>query len=220
MFTAERWCALSFCFFGRFWVFLGFRHSRQPALEETLIIVRPLPRQTTDKTRINDMIRARQIRVISSKGDQLGIMAPSAALQIAEDEGLDLVEVAPKAEPPVCRIMDYGKYRYQMSKRAKESKKHQHTVTVKEIKYRPKTGEHDYENKTKHVREFLQQGNKVKVTIMFRGREMAHPEFGREILEKVVQDVKDLCKESPGSQFGRLEGKNMSIVLNPAKASV
>ena len=165
------------------------------------------------------MIRARQIRVISSKGDQLGIMAPSAAQQIAEDEGLDLVEVAPKADPPVCRIMDYGKYRYQMSKRAKESRKNQHTITVKEIKYRPKTGDHDYDNKTKHVREFLEKGNKVKITIMFRGREMAHPEFGREILARVVDDVKDVCKEPPESEYARLEGRNMSIVLNPAKSS-
>ena len=164
------------------------------------------------------MIRARQIRVISSKGDQLGIMAPSAALHIAEEEGLDLVEVSPKAEPPVCRIMDYGKYRYQLSKREKESKKHQHTVTVKEIKYRPKTGDHDYENKTKHVREFLEQGNKVKITIMFRGREMAHPEFGREILVRVFEDVKDVCKEAPEAALARLEGRNMSVVLTPLKS--
>ena len=145
-------------------------------------------------------------------------MAPSAALSVAEDEGLDLVEVSPKADPPVCRIMDYGKYRYQMSKRSKESKKNQHTVTLKEIKYRPKTGIHDYDNKTKHVREFLQHGNKVKITIMFRGREMAHPEFGREILARVVEDVKDLSQEVPNIWTSRLEGRNMSLVLSPMKA--
>jgi translation initiation factor IF-3 len=106
-----------------------------------------------------------------------------------------------------------------MSKRQKESKKHQHTVTVKEIKYRPKTGEHDYDNKTKHVREFLEAGAKVKITIMFRGREMAHPEFGREILERVIADVKDLCKDPPENSWARLEGRNMSIVLNPLKSA-
>jgi translation initiation factor IF-3 len=130
---------------------------------------------------------------------------------------LDLVEVANKAVPPVCRIMDYGKYRYQQSKRAKESKKHQHTITVKEIKYRPKIDSHDFDFKTNHVRAFLQEGDKVKVTIMFRGREMAHPEFGREILQRVVAATQDLVQERIDATSTRLEGRNMSIVLNPAK---
>ncbi len=172
---------------------------------------------TEDKVRVNEMIRARQVRVIDEEGEQLGIMSPYDARREAEERGLDLVEVAPKAVPPVCRIMDYGKYRYQQSKRAKESKKHQHTVTVKEIKYRPKISEHDFDFKTNHVREFLEAGNKVKVTIMFRGREMAHPEFGREILGRVVQGTKDLLQDEPNTTNARLEGRNMSIVLSPGK---
>ncbi len=170
-----------------------------------------------DKTRINEMIREEQIRVIDDEGEQLGIMKPEDALRDAEEQGLDLVEVAPKAEPPVCRIMDFGKYRYQQSKRAKESKKHQHTVTVKEIKYRPKISDHDFDFKTNHVRDFLKAGNKVKLTIMFRGREMAHPEFGRELLGRVVEDVKDLCQDVANVNFTRLEGRNMSLVLSPNK---
>lgn len=163
------------------------------------------------------MIREEQIRVIDDAGEQLGIMKPEDALRDAEEQGLDLVEVAPKAEPPVCRIMDYGKYRYQQSKRAKESKKHQHTVTLKEIKYRPKISDHDFDFKTNHVRDFLKAGNKVKLTIMFRGREMAHPEFGRDLLGRVVEDVKDLCQEMSNVNFTRLEGRNMSLVLSPNK---
>ena len=163
------------------------------------------------------MIRAPQIRVIDSKGEQLGIMRPEDALREAEARGLDLVEVAPNAQPPVCRLIDYGKYRYQQSKRLKEAKKHQHTITVKEIKYRPKISDHDFDFKTNHVREFLQAGNKVKLTIMFRGREMAHPEFGRNLLERVVQDVADCIQEPPNLSLARLEGRNMSLVISPAK---
>ncbi len=163
------------------------------------------------------MIRAPQVRVVDEKGEQLGIMKPEDALRDAEERGLDLVEVAPNADPVVCRIMDYGKYRYQQSKRAKESKKNQHVVIVKEIKYRPKISAHDFDFKTNHVREFLQAGNKVKLTIMFRGREMAHPEFGRDLLARVLDDVKDLVQDEPNITFTRLEGRNMSVVLSPAK---
>lgn len=176
-----------------------------------------IAKATEDKVRVNERIHARQVRVIDDKGEQLGIMSPGDALQTAYDRGLDLVEVAPQAVPPVCRIMDYGKYKYQQSKRAKESKKNQHTVTVKEVKYRPKIDDHDFDYKTNHVREFLSEGNKVKVTIMFRGREMAHPEFGQEILAKVVEAAKDLSQEHPDVSRTRLEGRNMSIVLSPAK---
>ncbi len=147
----------------------------------------------------------------------MGIMSPQDAMREAEERELDLVEVAPNANPPVCRIMDYGKYRYQMSKRAKESRKHQHQVTVKEIKYRPKIDKHDYDYKTNHVREFLGEGSKVKITIMFRGREMAHPEFGREIIERVIEDTEDMLVEKPDLSRVRLEGRNMSVVLSPSK---
>ncbi|HOH30575.1 MAG TPA: translation initiation factor IF-3, partial [Candidatus Hydrogenedentes bacterium] len=146
-----------------------------------------------DLVRINEQIRARQVRVIGDDGEQLGIMTPRDALREAENRGFDLVEVAPKATPPVCRIMDYGKYRYEQKKRARESRKHQHTVSVKEIKYRPKIDKHDFDFKTNHVREFLAEGNKVRVTIMFRGRELAHQEFGREIIQRVIEATTDLC---------------------------
>lgn len=144
-------------------------------------------------------------------------MAPADALRDAFERGLDLVEVAPNASPTVCRIMDYGKYKYQQSKRAKESRKHQHTVEVKEIKYRPKIDDHDFEYKTNHVREFLTEGNKVKVTVTFRGREMAHPEFGTEILKRVVEATKDLCQEQYDAGKVRLEGRQMIMVMSPTK---
>ena len=147
----------------------------------------------------------------------MGIMAPRDALREAEDRELDLVEVAPKATPPVCRIMDYGKYRYEQKRRTRESRKHQHTVTLKEIKYRPKIDIHDFDYKTNHVREFLSAGNKVKVTIMFRGRELAHPEFGRGILRRVVDATEDLCTGEYRPESLRIEGRNMSLVLAPTK---
>ena len=163
------------------------------------------------------MIRCPQVRVIDHNGEQLGIMRPEDALREAESRGLDLVEVAPMAQPPVCRLIDYGKYRYQQSKRAKEARKHQHTVTVKEIKYRPKISDHDFEFKTNHVKEFLAEGNKVKLTIMFRGREMAHPEFGRELLGRIVDSLKDHVSDPPDTNRLRMEGRNMSVVVSPAK---
>ncbi len=147
----------------------------------------------------------------------MGIMRPEDALRDAEAKGLDLVEVAPNAQPPVCRMIDYGKYRYQQSKRLKEARKHQTIIVVKEIKYRPKISTHDFDFKTNHVREFLEAGNKVKLTIMFRGREMAHPEFGRDLLIRVVEDVKELIQDTPDLKYTRLEGRNMSIVLSPTK---
>ncbi|HOF39708.1 MAG TPA: translation initiation factor IF-3 [Candidatus Hydrogenedentes bacterium] len=167
--------------------------------------------------RINERIRARQVRVIDDEGEQLGIMSPEDALREAEERGLDLVEVAPNARPPVCRILDFGKYKYQQSKRAKESRKHQHVVTIKEVKYRPKIDKHDFNYKTSHVREFLEDGNKVKLTIMFRGREMTHPEFGRDILARVVEATADLLDELPDASRARLEGRNMILMLTPGK---
>jgi len=168
-----------------------------------------------DQTRVNEEIRARQVRVVDEEGEQLGIMSPQDALREAESRSLDLVEVAPQAVPPVCRIMDYGKYRYEQKRRTREARKNQHTVTVKEVKYRPKIDKHDMEFKNNHVREFLEQGNKVKVTIMFRGREMAHPEFGHEILQKVIEASADLTSGEYDVRTVRLEGRNMGIVLNP-----
>ncbi len=173
--------------------------------------------KAVDKVRVNDRIRAPQVRVIDEEGEQLGIMRPEDAMKEAEARGLDLVEVAPNGQPPVCRLIDYGKYRYQQSKRQKEARKHQHTITVKEIKYRPKISDHDFDFKTNHVKEFLEQGNKVKLTIMFRGRELAHPEFGQDLLARVIEDVQDYISEAPDVSRTKLEGRNMSVVLNPAK---
>ena len=166
---------------------------------------------------MNEQIIARQVRVIDEQGNQLGIMSPPDALRDAYERGLDLVEVAPNASPTVCRIMDYGKYKYQQSKREKESRKHQTVIHVKEVKYRPKIDDHDFDYKTNHVREFLTEGNKVKVTITFRGREMAHPEFGQQILARVVEATKDLCQEQHDASRVRLEGRQMVIVMSPSK---
>jgi translation initiation factor IF-3 len=158
------------------------------------------------------MIRAREMRVIDQDGEQLGIMTKEDALQRAEEGGLDLVEVAPDAKPPVCRIMDHGKFKYQQSKRLQQAKKRQTIIIIKEIKLRPKTEEHDYQFKTKHVRRFLQDGHKAKVTIMFRGREMAHVELGRRILDRIAVDMEEICTVE---QMPKQEGRNMTMVLGP-----
>ncbi len=152
----------------------------------------------------------REIRVIDDTGQQLGIMAPPQALAIARQKGLDLVEISPTAVPPVCRIMDYGKYAYQEQKRAREAKKHQKIIEVKEIKFRPKVDEHDYQFKKKHIERFLADGDKVKATIFFRGREMAHPEIGRRILERLIADLGEqaLVESAP-----RQEGNQMHTIL-------
>lgn len=184
---------------------------------EVALIAKTFSKREEDTTRINHDIRAKQVRVVDEHGEQMGILAPEDAIREADSRDLDLVEVAPKADPPVCRIMDYGKYRYEQKRRARESRKHQHTVTVKEIKYRPKIDTHDFDYKTKHVRQFLEEGNKVKVTVMFRGREMAHPQFGRDILKKVVEETQDLCSSEFGPADFKMDGRNMSLVLQPHK---
>ena len=157
--TAEDWCVLPFFVFPG-----GAPDGRGEAQRaRARMEVSRIAKAAEDKVRVNERIHARQVRVIDEKGEQLGIMSPFDAVRTAFDRGLDLVEVAPQASPPVCRIMDYGKFKYQQSKRAKESKKHQHTVTVKEVKYRPKIDDHDFDYKTNHVRAFLQEGNKVLI---------------------------------------------------------
>ncbi len=158
------------------------------------------------------MIRAREVRVIDEDGAQLGIMPTDEALRLAAERSLDLVEVAPDAKPPVCRVMDYGKYKYQQSKRLQQAKKKQKIISVKEIKLRPKTEEHDYQFKTQHIRRFLQDGHKAKVTVMFRGREMAHVELGRRMLDRIAADMEDLAVVE---QIPKQEGRNMTMVLGP-----
>ena len=165
-----------------------------------------------ESLRINEEIRIREVRVTSASGEQLGIMATRDALRMAEEQHLDLVEVAPKAKPPVCRIMDFGKYRYEQQKREKEAKKKQKIVTIKEVKLRPNIEQHDFDVKLKNALRFLEEGNKVKVTIMFRGRELSHPELGREVLNRVSAQLKELVSIE---RDAKLEGKNMTMILAP-----
>ena len=161
--------------------------------------------------RVNERIRVREIRVIDDTGAQLGIMPPQQALTIANQKGLDLVEISPTANPPVCRIMDFGKYQYQEQKRAREARRHQKVIEVKEIKFRPKVDEHDYQFKKKHIERFLDEGDKVKATIFFRGREMAHPEIGRRILERLVEELRDVAI---AETLPRMEGNQMHTILS------
>ena len=151
------------------------------------------------------------MRVVSADGEQLGIMPIQQALETARAKELDLVEVAPEAAPPVCRIMDFGKYQYQEQKRTREAKKHQKVILVKEIKFRPKVDEHDYQFKKKHIERFLGDGDKVKATIFFRGRENAHPEIGRRILERLVDELRDVAI---AETMPRMEGNQMHTILS------
>jgi translation initiation factor IF-3 len=154
--------------------------------------------------------------VIDDEGQQLGVMAPQQALAIARSKGLDLVEVSPTAQPPVCRITDYGRYQYQEQKRTRQAKKHQKTIEIKEIKFRPKVDEHDYQFKKKHVERFLAHGDKVKATIFFRGREMAHPELGRLILERLVEELGETVVQET---IPRMEGNQMHTILSSRTAA-
>ena len=169
-----------------------------------------------DRVRTNERIRVREVRVIDETGQQLGIMAPQQALAIARQRGLDLVEVSATAVPPVCRITDYGRYQYTEQKRARQARKHQTTIVVKEIKFRPKVDEHDYQFKKKHIERFLADGDKVKATIFFRGREMAHPEIGRRILERLVQE---LAEVAVAESMPRMEGNQMHTILTGKKGA-
>lgn len=166
----------------------------------------------TPRVRVNRQIRISPIRVIAPDGSQLGVMSVDEALAAAQERGLDLVEVAPLARPPVAKIMDYGKFKFEQAKAARAAKKKQHVIHLKEVKFRPGIDDHDFAFKTRHAREFLQDGNKVKVTMMYRGRQMAHLELGREVLERVAAALKDVAKIE---QEARLEGRNMSMVLAP-----
>ena len=152
------------------------------------------------------------MRVVTGEGEQLGILPISEALRIAQERELDLVEVAPEAVPPVCRIMDFGKFKYQQSRRAKDARKKQTIIQVKEVKMGPKTDEHDFQFKARHVRRFLEDGNKAKVTIRFRGREMAHTELGRKLLDRMSQDLSDIATVE---SFPKLEGRNLVMILTP-----
>jgi translation initiation factor IF-3 len=168
-----------------------------------------------DRVRVNEGIRAKEIRVIGENGEQLGIMPVTQALTLAQEREQDLVEVAPTANPPVCRVMNYGKFQYQKSKRAHEAKKHQKQVMLKEVKFRPRTDEHDYQFKKNHILRFLSDGNKAKATLVFRGREMTHQEIGRQLMERLVNDLNEIgsLEKAP-----RMEGYALVAIFAPRKA--
>ncbi|NPC72949.1 translation initiation factor IF-3 [Corallococcus sp. AB004] len=162
--------------------------------------------------RTNRRIRAREVRVVGSDGSQLGVMTIEAALEKARSESLDLVEVSPMAKPPVCKIMDYGKFKYEEKKKASDAKRTQVVIQLKEVKLRPKTEEHDYEFKVRNTRRFIEEGNKAKVVIQFRGREITHKELGSAILDDVIKDLKDVAV---AEQLPRMEGRQMYMILAP-----
>ena len=165
--------------------------------------------------RINEEIRAREVRVITADGEQLGIMSGRAAQQLAVERHLDLVEIAPTAKPPVCKIMDYGKFRYEQQKREKEARKKQKTFDIKEVKLRPGIEDHDFNVKYKNAVRFLEDGDKVKVTIMFRGRELSHPDLGEVLLNKMAEQLKEIAVVE---RVPKLEGKNMIMIVAPKPA--
>ncbi len=173
--------------------------------------------QRQPQVRVNYRIRVPEVRVIAADGTQLGIMTSQDAIRLAQEQALDLVEVNPKAEPPVCKVMDFGKYKYEEKKRANEAKKKQNVVEIKEIKVRPKTDEHDLDTKIRHIRKFLEEGNKAKITVRFRGREITHPEKGREVIDDIVKALEGLIviESQPA-----LEGKQMTMLLAPRPVAV
>jgi translation initiation factor IF-3 len=163
---------------------------------------------------VNERIRAKEIRVIDEDGSQIGILPPYEALKIAKGKDLDLVEISPTAQPPVCRIMNYGKYLYQLNKKTHEAKKHQKVIQVKEIKFRPMTDEHDYLFKKNNIIRFLQDGDKAKASVMFRGREMAHKEIGRQLIGRLIEDLSEV---GVVEGFPKMEGSNMFVIFSPKK---
>ena len=180
----------------------------------TVIARRPhnAPPQRETGPRINDRIRAPEIRLIGADGENVGVVTPARAMQMAEEAGLDLVEISPTAVPPVCKIMDFGKFKYETQKREAEARKKQKIIEIKEIKFRPGTDTHDYDVKMRSVVKFLEEGDKVKVTLRFRGREMAHQELGLELLKRVEADVAEIGKIE---SFPRLEGRQMVMMVAP-----
>ena len=163
---------------------------------------------------MNDKIRAPEIRLIGAEGENVGVVHPAKAMDMAAEVGLDLVEISPNATPPVCKIMDFGKYKYETQKREAEARKKQKTIEVKEVKFRPNTDTHDYDVKMRNVFKFLEGGDKVKVTLRFRGREMAHQNLGREVLERVAGDVEGLGKVE---NMPKMEGRQMVMMIGPVK---
>jgi translation initiation factor IF-3 len=168
-----------------------------------------------DTTRVNDRIRVPQVRLIDENGGQVGVMDTAEALRYAQSKELDLVEVAPEAKPPVCRVLDYSKYKYEQAQKVKQARKHQQQINVREIKFRPKIATHDYDTKKGHVERFLRAKDKVKVTIMFRGREVTHPERGVALLDRLAEELTEIAQVE---QRPNLDGRNMTMILGPSKA--
>ena len=181
----------------------------------------PVPRRfdrrppERDTTKINDRIRVPEVRLIDDEGQQIGVLKTADALSFAQERDLDLVEVAPEARPPVCRVLDYSKYKYEQAQKVKQARKHQQQITIREIKFRPKIAEHDYDTKKHHVERFLRHKDKVKVTIMFRGREVTHPERGTAILDRLAEELSEL---GVVEQRPMQEGRNMTMMMAPSKA--
>jgi len=167
------------------------------------------------QTRVNERIRIREVRLIDDEGNQVGIIPTRDALEMARERGLDLVEVAPNAVPPVCRLMDYGKFRYEQSRKERESRKSQHVTRVKEVRIEPKIGDHDLETKGRQAAKFLEGGDKVKISVLFRGRSITHPELGRELLDQLQEQLKEY---GTVEQTPRMEGRTMTMYLAPARA--
>ena len=181
----------------------------------------PVPRRfdrrppERDTTRVNERIRVPEVRVIGDDGQQIGVMKTDEALRYAQERDLDLVEVAAEARPPVCRVLDYSKYKYEQAQKVKAAKKHQQQIVIREIKFRPKIAQHDYDTKKGHVERFLRHKDKVKITIMFRGREVTHPERGAMILDRLAEELAELAIIE---QRPNLDGRNMTMMLGPSKA--
>lgn len=187
-----------------------FRNDRRIAV----IARRPhnAPPQRDTGPRVNEKIRASEIRLIGADGENVGVVHPAKAMDMAAEAGLDLVEISPNANPPVCKIMDFGKFKYEQQKRESEARKKQKIIEVKEVKFRPNTDTHDYDVKMRNVFKFLENGDKVKVTLRFRGREMAHQNLGRELLERVAEDIKDIGKVE---NMPKMEGRQMIMMIGP-----
>lgn len=170
------------------------------------------PRQQSDNIRINHRIRAREVRVIAADGSQLGVMDTRRALEMAQAQGLDLAEIAPTSNPPVCKILDYGKYKYELKKKTQRARQKQHVIEVKEVRLRPRTDDHDIETKTRQARGFLEEGNKVVFAVQFRGREASHPEIALEMLQGILAQIQEICKLERAPM---IDGRRMLMVVTP-----
>ena len=190
---------------------LRYAQDKELDLVEVAPEARPPERDTT---RINDRVRVPEVRLIDENGNQVGVMRTQDALRYAQERDLDLVEVAPDAKPPVCRVLDYSKYKYEQAQKQKQARKHQTSIVVREIKFRPKIAEQDYETKKRHVERFLRHKDKVKITIMFRGREVTHPERGEMILDRLAAELEELAVVE---QRPQQDGRNMTMMLGPSK---